>query len=46
MDGPAKTIAVVRGGSNADVDQTFRTLVDQWRPTVRLAGLIPRKPRT
>jgi Protein of unknown function (DUF2478) len=40
MDGPAKTIAVVRGGSNAAVEQTFRTLVDRWRPTVRLAGLV------
>jgi hypothetical protein len=40
MDDPAKTIAVVRGGSTADVEQTFRTLVDHWRPTVRLAGLI------
>ena len=40
MDDPAKMIAVVRGGSNADVEQTFRTLVDRWRPTVRLAGLV------
>ena len=40
MDSPAKPIAVVRGGSNADVEQTFRTLVDRWRPTVRLAGLV------
>src|SRR3954469_13554365 len=40
MDDPAKTIAVVRGQSTADVEQTFRTLVDRWRPTVRLAGLI------
>src|SRR6185295_8293279 len=40
MDDPAKTIAVVRGQSTADVEQTFRTLVDRWRPTVRLAGLV------
>ena len=40
MDDPAKTIAVVRGQSTADVEQTFRTLVDRWQPTVRLAGLI------
>ena len=40
MDNPAKMIAVVRGGSTADVEQTFRTLVDRWQPTVRLAGLI------
>src|SRR6185312_8938860 len=40
MDDPAKTIAVVRGRSTADVEQTFRTLVDRWRPTVRLAGLV------
>ena len=40
MDDPAKTIAVVRGGSTTDVEQTFRTLVDRWQPTVRLAGLI------
>jgi Protein of unknown function (DUF2478) len=40
MDDPAKTIAVVRGRSTADVEQTFRTLVDRWRPTARLAGLI------
>jgi hypothetical protein len=40
MDDPAKTIAVVRGRSTADVEQTFRTLVDRWQGTVRLAGLI------
>ena len=40
MDNRAKTIAVVRGGSTADIEQTFRTLVDHWQPTVRLAGLI------
>jgi len=40
MDDPAKTIAVVRGQSTADVEQTFRSLVDRWQPTVRLAGLI------
>ena len=43
MDDPATTIAVVRGRSTADVEQTFRTLVNRWQPTVRLAGLIARK---
>jgi hypothetical protein len=38
MDDPAKTIAVVRGGSTTDVEQTFRTLVDRWQPTVRHRG--------
>ena len=35
MDDPAKTISVVRGGSTTDVEQTFRTLVDRWQPTVK-----------
>ena len=44
MDDPAKTIAVVRGGSTTDVEQTFRTLVDRWQPTVRMSGLIAENP--
>ena len=40
MDDPEKTIAVVRGASTAEIETIFRTLVDQWRPHVHLAGLV------
>ncbi len=40
MKTPATMIAVVRDASSAAVADTFRTLVDQWQKTVRLAGLI------
>jgi hypothetical protein len=33
-------IAVVRGASNAEIQGIFRALADQWRPQVRLAGLV------
>ena len=41
MDDPAKTIAVVRGGSTVDVEQTFRTLVDRWQPGLRESRRAP-----
>ncbi len=40
MDTPVQTIAVVRGTSSAQVQDLFRVLVDRWKPSVRLAGLI------
>ena len=40
MDDPAKTIAVVRGAASPEIEDIFRTLVDQWRPRVHLAGLV------
>lgn len=39
MDTPGNRIAVVRGASS-EVQEVFRTLVERWRPAVRLAGLI------
>jgi hypothetical protein len=35
-----KAAAVVRGTSSAEVQDVFRAMVDRWRPSVRLAGLI------
>src|SRR5215475_3924257 len=40
MDTPPETIAVVLGVSSAEVQDVFRRLVDLWKPSVRLAGLI------
>jgi hypothetical protein len=39
MNSQAKTTAVVQG-SREEIQAAFRTLVDKWRPSVRLAGLI------
>lgn len=35
-----KTIAVVQGAPSATVQDVFRTLVDRWRPAIRVAGVI------
>jgi len=35
-----KKIAVVQGAPSAQVEQLFRTLVERWQPSVRLAGVI------
>jgi hypothetical protein len=40
MDPAVKTIAVVQGASATTVQDLFRTLVDRWRPSARLAGVI------
>jgi hypothetical protein len=41
MENPAKAIiAVVRGASNAEIQSIFRALADQWRPDVRLTGVV------
>ena len=33
-------IAIVRGASSRQVEDTFRALVDLWQPTIRLAGVV------
>lgn len=40
MDGQVKMVAVVQGAPSAMVQELFRTLVDQWKPSVRVAGVI------
>jgi len=40
MDEPVKKIAAVHGAPSAEVQILFRTLVDRWRPSVRLAGVV------
>jgi hypothetical protein len=40
MDEPTKIIAVVRGAANAEIQEIFRELADQWQPEVQLAGLV------
>jgi hypothetical protein len=40
MDNPVRKIAVVQGVPSARVQQLFQTLVERWRPSVRLAGVI------
>jgi hypothetical protein len=37
---PAPIIAVIRGASRAEVQHVFRTLVERWRTSLRLAGVI------
>jgi uncharacterized protein DUF2478 len=34
-----KTIAVVQGAPSAEIQHLFRTLIDRWRPSARLAGV-------
>ncbi|HEX3990980.1 MAG TPA: DUF2478 domain-containing protein, partial [Acetobacteraceae bacterium] len=34
-----ETIAVVQGAPDATVQQIFRTLIDQWRPSARIVGV-------
>lgn len=40
MENQTATIAVVRGAQNSDIQALFRTLVERWRGTVRLAGVV------
>lgn len=40
MAEPAKKIAVVQGAPSADVQVLFRSLVERWRSSARLAGVI------
>src|SRR5580658_1727495 len=40
MDTPVKTIAVVQGAPGATVQEIFRGLIDRWRPSARIAGVI------
>src|SRR5580700_10450611 len=40
MDQPAPTIAVVRGASNAEIQDIFRALAERWQPELRLAGAV------
>jgi hypothetical protein len=40
MDTSVKRIAVVQGAPSAAIQELFRTLVDRWRPTMRIAGVI------
>jgi hypothetical protein len=40
MDDPVKIIAVVQDAPSAAVQEIFRTLVDRWRPSVRVAGVV------
>jgi len=40
MRRPAKMIAVVQGAPNATVQDMFRTLVDRWRASARVAGVL------
>lgn len=40
MERIANRTAVVRGSSSAEVQAVFQRLVERWRPTVRLAGLV------
>ena len=40
MDQPAPNIAVVRGASNAEIQDIFRALAERWQPEFRLAGVV------
>jgi len=40
VDNPTNIVAVVRGASNAEIQAIFEALADQWRPDMRLAGLV------
>lgn len=40
MDQPAPNIAVVRGASNSQIQDIFRTLAVRWQPEFRLAGVV------
>jgi hypothetical protein len=40
MEAVTKTIAVVRGGSGAEIQDVFQAFVERWRGSARLAGLI------
>src|SRR6185437_12561878 len=40
MDTSVKRIAVVQGAPSAAVQEMFHALVERWRPTVRIAGVV------
>ena len=40
MENATKTIAVVRGASNAAIQGIFLELVEKWHRDVRLAGVV------
>jgi hypothetical protein len=40
MQQPVKKIAVVQGAASAEVQDLFRALVQRWRSSVRLAGVV------
>ena len=40
MAQPVNRIAVVQGAPTAEVQLVFRTLVDRWQPSARIAGVI------
>jgi len=40
MRTPVKMIAVVQGAPNTTVQDMFRTLVDRWGPSARVAGVL------
>ncbi|MBV9018763.1 MAG: DUF2478 domain-containing protein [Alphaproteobacteria bacterium] len=40
MDELVKPVAVVRGATNAEIQDIFLTLVEQWRSDFRLAGVV------
>jgi len=40
MDGPVKKIAAVQGAPSADVQRLFETLIERWRSSARLAGVV------
>ena len=40
MEDTTRIIAVVRGASNVEIQAMFRALADNWRPRVRVAGLV------
>lgn len=40
MDQSAPTIAVVRGASDAEIQDIFRALTERWQPVLRLAGAV------
>ena len=35
-----KTIAVIQGATTSEVQKVFRSLVDRWQPSARIAGVI------
>lgn len=40
MDTSVKRIAVVQGAPSAAVQEMFHALVERWRPTLRIAGVV------
>jgi hypothetical protein len=40
MNEPAQIVAVVRGASNLEIQEIFRTLAERWKDELRLAGVV------